>query len=151
MNPVSKQKKLTTIGIGILAVLAISLFLCWASTQPQALESVKDITITVTHSENFVQVAEISDNEDNAGETGPFVLEFETTAKTLGQAVEGRNVLEFALDGDQTVVAAADGEYANYYYNQYWLCYFDGERLEEPLDTYPIEDGDSFYFYLITE
>lgn len=151
MNSVSKEKKMTAIAIGILVVLAIALFLCWASTQPQALESVKEITITVAHSDDFVKDAEVSDSEEESDENDPFVLEFETTAKTLGEAVEGRNVLEFTQGREQTVVAAADGEYADFYHNQYWLCYFDGEPLEEPLDTYPIEDGDSFYFYLITE
>lgn len=147
----SKTNKTLVVVIGILVVLALAAFVCWASTQPQALESVKDITITVTHSEDFLKANNPIESGDQTGETDPFVVEFETTAKTLGAAVDGMGVLEFIPYQDQMVVAAADGEYADFYHNQYWLCYYDGEAMEEPLDTYPIEDGDCFYFYLITK
>lgn len=142
MNPASDNKKITALSLGILAVLLIAVFVCWAATDPQALESVKEITVTVTHSEAFLAGDE---------EAEPFVLELETTAKTLGAALEPYELLELLEEPDGVYIAAADGEYADSWRGQAWVCFFGGDPLEDTVDVHPIEDGDAYYFYLITE
>jgi len=149
MNSSTDKKKLPIILLGIWIVLGISLFVCWASTQPQALEEVKEITIVVNHSEDYLaELASMSEDEDPES---TLEFTFETTRKTLGEAVDGMEILKFANGSEQIIVAAADGEYADFDRGEYWLCYYDNEAMEKPLDTYPIEDGDAFRFYLMTE
>lgn len=153
MNPAADNKKITVLSIGILVVLAMAVFVCWAATQPQALEPVKEITVTVAHSDEFVLELESLYGPEAAEERDPYVLEFETTARDLITAVEPYGVLEFYEQADDTgeyipVVGAADGEYAEIYYGYAWLCYYNSEPLEDPLHTLEIEDGDRFYFYL---
>lgn len=142
MNPASDNKKITVISVGILVVLALAVFVCWASFQPQALEPVKEITVTVTHSDAYNGYDEYAE---------PFELTFETTAKTLADAFADRHELLFVHREDGAVVGVADGEMADFSRNQYWLCYLDGEVLEETFDRHEIEDGDSYYFYLASE
>ncbi len=153
MNPAADNKKITVISMGILAVLAIAVFVCWAATQPQALEPVKEITVTVAHSDDFLLELEALYGPELAEEHDPYVLEFETTARDLITAVEPYDVLEFYEQADDTgeyipVAGAADGEFPDLYYGYVWLCYYNGEFLEEPLHTVELEDGDRFYFYL---
>ena len=142
MNPASENKKITAVSIGILVVLALAIFVCWASFRPQALERVKEITVTVKHSDAYLA------GEENAE---PFELTFETTAKTLADAFSDRHELLFVYREGGMVVGVADGEMADFYHNQAWRCYLDGEILEETFDVHRIEDGDSYYFYLVTE
>lgn len=142
MNPASDNKKINIISVGILVVLALAALVCWASFQPQALEPVKEITVTVNHSDAY-----LAGDED----AEPFELTFETTAKTLADAFEGRHELLFVYRQDGMVLGSADGEMADFYHNQYWRCYLDGEVLEETFDVHEIEDGNSYYFYLVTE
>ena len=142
MNPATDRKKLTALSLGLLAVLLLAAFLCWAATDPQALESVKEITVTVTHSEEFLAGDE---------EAEPFEVTFETTARTLTAAMEDREELLFVPDREGMTLVTADGETADLYRNQRWVCYQSGELLEESLDEHELEDGDAYYFYLVTE
>ena len=142
MNPASDNKKITIISVGILVVLALAALVCWASFQPQALEPVKEITVTVTHSDSFLA------GDDDAE---PFELTFETTAKTLVDAFKDRHELLFVYREDGMALGVADGEMADFYHNQHWRCYLGGEVLEEPFDVHKLEDGNSYYFYLVTE
>lgn len=139
MNPASENRKITAVSIGILAVLAIAIFVCWAAFQPQALEPVKEITVVVNHSDYF-------NGYDDSAE--PFTLTFETTAKTLADAFADRHELLFVHRSEGMEVGVADSEMADFQLGQYWLCYLDGEILEEPLSEHRLEDGDSYYFYL---
>lgn len=142
MNPASDNRKITIISVGILIVLALAALVCWASFQPQALEPVKEITVTVTHSEEYLAGDE---------EAEPFELTFETTAKTLVDAFQDRYELLFVSLQDGMVLGVADGEMADFSQNQNWLCYLDGEILEESFDVHEIEDGNCYYFYLVSE
>lgn len=153
MNP-SNNKKITAVSLGILMTLLLAVFVCWASFQPQALESVKEITVTVNHSEDFIPLSKNEDtweDDEDAEDDEPFVLEIETTAKTLAAALEPYELLELLEEPDSVFIAAADGEYADYSRGQTWICYFEGKPLEDTVDVHPIQDGDSYYFYLITE
>lgn len=149
-------KKTPILYAGILVVLLIAVFVCWASTQPQALEDVKEITVTVAHSENFLLELEYKFSPEEAHERDPYVLEFETTAKTLMEALEPYALLELLEETDEmgetvTVIHCADGEYVEDYRGYSWFCYRNSELLEEPLHDLPIEDGDTFYFCIASE
>lgn len=154
MNPVSPNKKITVISLGILLVLALAVFLCWASLRPQALEPVKEITLVVTHSDSYLETratepgdAEADPAEDNTTAT----LTIRTTARTLVDAFQERNELLFVAREDGIVLGSANGEIADFYHNQSWICYQNSAILEEPLDEHRIQDGDTYYFYLVTE
>lgn len=156
MNETTERKKRSTVAFGILVVLLIAVFVCWASTQPQALEEVKELTVTVAHSDNFIQELEYMYAPDEAEARDPYILEFETTAKTLLEALEPYGLLELNEKTDElgerhAVVAAADGEYAEFYQGYVWYCYYNGELLEAPLEDLSIHDGDRFYFYTALE
>ena len=139
MNPATENKKITIVSIGILVVLALATFVCWASFKPQALEPVKEITVVVNHSDYY------NGYDENAE---PFRLTFETTAKTLPDAFSDRHELLFVHRLEGMEVGVADSEMADFQLGQYWLCYLDGEILEKPLSEHRMEDGDSYYFYL---
>lgn len=141
---------------GILAVLLISVFVCWASTRPQALEDVKELTITVAHSDDFIRELEHTSDPLEVLARDPFVIEFETTARTLPEAIAPYGLLEFTEQTDDMgepflVISAADGEYADQYRGYAWFCYYNSELLEQSLHTLSIQDGDSFYFYTDSE
>lgn len=162
MNPASPNKKITVISLGILLVLALAVFLCWASLRPQALEPVKEITLVVTHSDSYLETlaaeqddtnaadpAEDDPEEDDDGTTA--TLTIRTTARTLVDAFQERHELLFVAREDGIVLGSADGEIADFYHNQSWICYQNSAILEEPLDEHRIQDGDTYYFYLVTE
>lgn len=149
-------KKTPIIFAGILIILMLAAFLAWASTQPQALEDVKELKITVAHSEDFIQALEYLHSNEEAEARDPFVLELETTAKTLLEALEPYSLLEVLEEADsddkvKSVIHCADGEYINAYQGSAWYCYRNGELLEESLFDLPIKDGDTFYFYIASE
>lgn len=139
MNPATENKKITIVSIGIFVVLALAVFVCWASFRPQALEPVKEITVKVTHSDSY------NGYEENVP---PFELTFETTAKTLPDAFADRHELLFVHRENGMEVGVADSEMADFQLGQYWRCYLDGEILEKPLSEHRMEDGDVYYFYL---
>ena len=156
MNDTSHNKKLTALSLGTVAVLLLALFLAWASTGPQALERVKEITVTVSHSDDFIRELEHVSDPVEVLARDPFVMEFETTAKTFPEAIAEYGLMEFLVETDAMgepvlVLSAADGEYADHYRGYAWFCYYNGEFLEEPIGTLPIKDGDSFYFYTDSE
>lgn len=142
MNPASENKKINLISIGILVVLVLAIFVCWASFQPQALEPVKEITVVVNHSDAFLGYDELAE---------PFEISLETTAKTLTDAFRDRHELLFLWREEGVVLGSADREMADFYQNQAWVCYLDGEILEDTFDVHRIEDGNTYYFYLVTE
>lgn len=144
-------KKTPILFAGILVVLLIAAFVCWAATGPQVLESVKELTITVAHSDNFLLELEHMYAPGDIGERDPYVLEFETTAKTLMEALKPYALLELREEINDmgepvTVIACADEEYVDNHSGYAWVCYRNSELLEDPIVALPIEDGDSFYF-----
>ena len=169
MNPASPNKKITVISLGILLVLALAVFLCWASLRPQALEPVKEITLVVTHSDSYLETLaaeqydtnaaapaeddpeEAEDDPEEAEDNTTATLTIRTTARTLVDAFQERNELLFVAREDGIVLGSADGEIADFYHNQSWICYQNSAILEEPLDEHRIQDGDTYYFYLVTE
>lgn len=156
MNEKSPNKKITALSVGVLVLLLIALFLCWAATKPQALENVKEISVTIAHSDDFIRELEHIYDPAVALARDPFVMTFETTAKTLPEALAPYELLEFVeqpnhAGGSAFVLSAADGEYAAQYRGYAWFCYYNGEPLKEPLHTLSLQDGDRFYFYTDSE
>lgn len=155
MNEAS-QNKITLISLGILVILLIAVFVCWAATGPRALESVKEISVTIAHSEDFIRELEHISTPEEVAARDPFVMEFETTAKTFPEAIADFGLMEFLVETNDMgepvlVLSAADGEYADFYRGYAWFCYYNSEPLEEPLDSLLLEDGDKFYFYTDSE
>lgn len=150
------NNKIPILFLGIAVILLLSLFLAWASTRPPMLEDVKDLTVTVVHSDYFLEEMEAFVLPGELEEHDPFELELETNARTFGDALAPCGVFEFLYTTDEegeplTVLDGADGEYAGLYDGFVWRCYRNGELLEEPLDSLKIEDGDSFYFRIEEE
>ena len=133
MSSMSKQRKTTIITIAIVAVLVIAALVCWASFRPQALEGVKQISVTVTHTDGSVR--------EEA---------FETTAQVLADALEGH----IEIDGEDSeyglFVKTVDGEYADDTQGVYWMFDVNGAMGEYGVDSQPVADGDAYSFYTIT-
>lgn len=126
----SKQKKTIIVAIAIVVVLVIVAFVCWASFRPQALEGVKEISVTVTHTDGSTRT------ED-----------FETTAQYLADALDGH----IEIDGEDSeyglFVRTVDGEYADDTQGVYWMFNVNGVMSEYGVDAQPVADGDVFSFY----
>ena len=129
----SKQKKTTIISIAVVVALVIIALVCWASFRPQALEGVKNITVTVAHSNGTTRTEE-----------------FETTAQYLADAL----VDHIEIDGEESefglFVKTVDGEYADDAQGVYWMFDVNGAMGEYGVDTQPVADGDVYSFYTIT-
>ena len=129
----SKQKKTTIIAIAVVVVLVIVALVCWASFRPQALEGVKEISVTVTHTDGSART------ED-----------FETTAQYLADALEGHIEIEGEDSEYGLFVKTVDGEYADDTQGTYWMFDVNGAMGEYGVDTQPVADGDVYNFYTIT-
>ena len=133
MSSMSKQKKTTIIAIAIVVFLVIAALVCWASFRPQALEGVKDITVTITHTDGTTRTEEI-----------------ETTAQYLAEALEPYDLLEGEDSEFGLFVKTVDGEYADDAEGVYWMFNVNGAMGEYGVDTQPVADGDTYDFYTIT-
>ena len=133
MSSMSKQKKTTIIAVAVVVVLIIAALVCWASFRPQALEGVKKISVTVTHTDGSARTEE-----------------FETTAQFLSEALDGH----IEIDGDESeyglFVKTVDGEFADDSQGVYWMFDVNGAMGEYGVDTQPVADGDAYSFYTIT-
>ena len=129
----SKQKKTTIITIAVVVVLVTAFIVCWASFRPQALEGVKEISVTVTHTDGSTRT------ED-----------FETTAQYLADALEGHIEIEGEDSEYGLFVKTVDGEYADDTQGTYWMFDVNGAMGEYGVDTQPVADGDVYSFYTIT-
>ena len=134
MKSMSGQQKTTVIVIAAVIVLAIAALVCWASFRPQALESAKDRTVYVTHTD--------------AEEATKFKIH--TTARYLAGALEDNVELICTESEYGLFVEAVDGEYANADANQYWGYIANDDVTEYGVDAQPIADGDVYSFYLYT-
>ena len=132
MSSMSKQKKTTIIAIAVAVVLVIAALVCWASFRPQALEGVKNISVTITHTDGSTRTEE-----------------FKTTAQYLADALEGH----IEIDGEESeyglFVKTVDGEFADDAQGVYWMFDVNGSMGEYGVDTQPVADGDVYSFYTI--
>ena len=133
MSSMSKQKKTTIILAAVVVVLVIAALVCWASFRPQALEGVKEISVTITHSDGTTRTEE-----------------FETTAQYLADALEPYELLEGEDSEYGLFVTSVDGEYADSAEGVYWMFDVNGAMGEYGVDSQPVADGDVYSFYTIT-
>ncbi len=133
MSSMSKQKKTTIIVAAIAVVLVIAALVCWASFRPKALEGVKEISVTITHTDGTVRAEDI-----------------ETTAQYLSEALEPYDLLEGEDTEYGLFVKTVDGEYADDTEGTYWMFDVNGAMGEYGVDTQPVADGDAYSFYTIT-
>ena len=133
MRSMSRQKKTTVIVIAVAVVLVLAAIVCWVSFRPQALEGVKDITVTVTHTDGAVVTEE-----------------FRTDEEYLADALEGHISIEGEDSEYGLFIKTVDGEYADDTAGTYWMFNVNGAMGEYGVDTQPVADGDTYEFYTIT-
>ena len=126
------RKKRAALG-GVALTFLLALFVAWASFRPRALETVKDIAVTVTHGDGTVSV-----------------LPLETTARYLDEALRKPGILVMEETENGSRILAVDGEYADPGAGTYWFFTVNGAYPSETIRTQPVTDGDSFGFYLLT-
>ena len=132
MSSMSKQKKTTILVVAIAVVLVIAALVCWAAFRPQALEGVKEITVTVNHSDGSARTEEIK-----------------TTEQYLAGALEPYDLIHGEESEYGLFVTEIDGEIADGSDGNYWVYTVNGVDAEYGVDTQPIADGDTYVFYTI--
>lgn len=131
MSSMSKQKKINILSAGVAVVLILTALVCWAAFRPQALEGVKNITVTVMHANGDILTEKI-----------------DTTAKYLGDAlVDHIDVYgEYTEDGE-LIVYVVDGEYADASRGFCWILNVNGEDTDLTLDVQPVVDDYIYTLY----
>ena len=110
----------------LVAVIGLMLGI-WAGTRGKANEDIKTITVEIVHGD---------------GEVNSYTIE--TSAKTLAEAMNEKELLGENFDGMYLTV---DGETTDYAANQSWWCLYENgssEMAVEGANTLLIGDGDSF-------
>lgn len=129
-----QEKKTNIILAAVAVVLILCVLVCWAATKPRALDEVKEITLTVYHTDESVS---------------DFTLR--TTARTLAEALTAAGVIEGVDTEDGLFVYVVDGETADGANGRHWVNLVNGEESDRTADALPIEDGDHFTYYTLTE
>jgi len=133
MTQNTDNKKRTVALIAALLTAALALFICWAASDPSALEPVKTIVLNVEHSDGSVATVELK-----------------TTARTLTEAAEELTLLEISDVSFGRIVSAADGELPAEE-NSFWAFSFSGgDTYYFNVNDRPLQDGDVIEFFLVT-
>lgn len=128
------QKKTNIILAGAAVILALCVLVCWAAFKPRALDEVKEITLTVYHTDESVN---------------DFTIR--TTARTLAEALLAEEIIEGVETEDGLFVFSVDGETADGTNSRYWVSLVNSEENDTPADELSIADGDHFTYYTIVE
>ncbi len=129
----SKQKKSNIVLLCAAIVLAIAIFICWASTKPLALESAKSLTVNVIHSDGVIVSYPVN-----------------TTGRYLTDALRS---CDFAVIEDTDYgpwIAELDGETADWTEGRFWAFTVNGEKPEELAGEFAIQNEDVIDLYLFT-
>lgn len=111
--------------IAIVMIIAISLSALAGCSEPQTQPGEKDITVTIVYKDESTKVLEIN-----------------TDAEYLADALADEGVIEYAEDGFYTTI---DGVTADYNTDQGWWCVTKGGVMTtDGLNTLAIADGDKF-------
>ena len=129
MNPAAKR---VPVMAGIIAVLLLAALVCWASLKPRALENVKEITVSVVHSDGYIRT-------ETYETTAPFFFDALNPLHLFGLEWRENNILLPTVDGE----SVEDPE------NEIWVYSVNGHYSELPMEEQPVEDGDKFVFYII--
>lgn len=128
MNPRIK-KRLTVFVIVFVAVCVLAYFFMGSSDDGSFGDV--NLSIEITHADGTVNAIEIN-----------------TDQEFLYQAMEQNGLIE-GVESDYGIwVTAVDGETADEANGQYWMFTQDGEWLMTSCDTTPIQDGESYEFYI---
>lgn len=122
--------KMTFLYAGAAVTVLLAILVCWAATGPTALESVKELTVNVEHSDGTT-----------------FLLEFKTTARYLAEALEPYELIDGIDTETGLYITEVDGESAAGYNGRSWVWVINGDQSELPIESQPVEDGDSITFY----
>ena len=132
MNNTSDKKKKPIVLIGIAVILAMAVFVCWASFKPAALKNYKVISVSVRH----------GDDTDTK-------RTYHTREDTLGGLLTEDGLIELETRGDAAYITVVDGEAAAIEDGVYWLYMVNGDPPEDyDIEAREIADGDSYTFYL---
>ena len=119
-----KNTKLILAVVALVAVVGVLLGV-YLITRPQAQEGEKTITVEILHSDGTVNTYVIT-----------------TTATTLAEAMNEKNLLGENLDGMYNTI---DGETTDYNANQsWWRLTINGEEGMEGANTLLITDGATY-------
>ena len=131
MSTMSKQKKISVISYALAAFFLIVILVCWASSRPQVLEGVKNITVTVMHA-----------NGDTLTE------EIDTTAKYLSEAMlDHIDFYGVYLEDEGLFITIVDGEYADPSRGYRWIVNVNGEDSDLTPDVEPVVDDYIYTLY----
>lgn len=133
MSDASPTKKRAVALGGVIVALILAALVSWASFRPRALSSVKELTVNIYHTDGTV-----------------FTRTFETTGRTLLEALEDQDFVELEENNLGISVAAADGERADPESDSFWLFTVNGAAPEDLTENQPVKDGDVFDYYLQT-
>lgn len=130
----SENKKIHIVHLGAILVILLAVFVCWAAFRPHALDSVKELTITVT---------------DPEGNTTSSL--FKTTETNLYEALRDHIYLESISDPQYgLVIYGVNGIYADPAENIAWTWTVNGASPDSAMDEYSISDGDVIAFFTFT-
>ena len=131
MSSMSKQKKINIMSAAVAIALIIIALVCWAAFRPQALEGVKNISVTVMHANGDTRTEEI-----------------DTTAKYLADAlVDCIDIYGEYTEDDGLFIYVVDGEYADPSRGYYWKLNVNGELSKYTVDYQPVVDDYIYTFY----
>ena len=132
MSSMTKQKKINIMSAAVAVVLVITALVCWAAFRPQALEGVKNITVTVMHSNGTTRDEKI-----------------DTTAKYLADAIADYIDIygEYPEEDEGLFVYVVDGEFADPSRGCYWMLNVNGEPAKYTVNTQPVVDDYIYTFY----
>ena len=130
MDASEAKKKRFFMLAGAVVTVALAALVCWAATGPRALENVKELTVNVEHTDGNVTV-----------------LEFRTTERYLYDALAPYELISGVDTETGLFITEVDGEAAEGYNGRLWAYVINGGEPEFPIESQPIEDGDTVAFY----
>ena len=124
----TKKRVIATASI---AAILVSALLCWAAFSPDTFESVKNITVDISHSDGT-----------------RYTVEIKTRDRFLSDVLEEESLITAAMSSEYGyVITSVDGEDADFSRGRYWAYVVNGLAPETGADLQLLNDGDVYTFY----
>ena len=163
MKSATNESKRKIVMIGVVVILAMAVFVCWAAFRPSMLRTVKEITVTVLHGDGTTSETTFRTLEDTLGDVlmEDGFIEIETYEPNTSQYNPGYDPYEYNTElsdsedsesdtpESNTYISVADGEACDISQGQIWLYMIGGKAPEEyDVMTQKIADQDIITLYL---
>ena len=125
----SKNRKGFIIAAAALIILAAVFAGVYFMVIEKPVSGEKAITVEIVHSDKTIKTVGIT-----------------TNAEYLGQALDGKDVIQGTESAMGLLVTTADGETADSNKQEWWCLTQDGKSLDTGVDLTPVKDGDKFEF-----